>query len=461
MALPHQSIATISSPQFINLQPLDINPLMSSCEIKVLYLGENRNRSYISKQTAIEMSKTLRGAPIVGYFKQDKNDFADHGQQVIWDDQGVHFNTLTKPYGFVAPDAKVWFQKFQDTDEFGNTIEREYLMTTGYLWTGQFEQAQSIIAEGKPQSMELDEETLQGNWATNVKTNIEFFIINDAIFTKICVLGDDVQPCFEGASITKPEISSTFSHDVDEKFKRTLFSMIKDLKDVLKGGNGMMDKDTNIEATDFVEQQESSTPEINSNLDSSTNFQQENPDNNFNDATSEVEQTNQVSDTYEKKEEEEEKSDSDKQEEKKDQDQNQSGNTDKEDDDEQKKKYSLLESKYTALQEEFNQLKTQYDELVSYKESIENEKKDALIKQFYMLSQEDKADVIANKAKYSLEDIKAKLAIICYQKKVNFDSENNEKIDNTIEQDIVTFNYNDDDSNLPDWVKAVKKIDNE
>jgi len=58
------------------------------------------------------MSKTLRGAPIVGYFKQDKNDFADHGQQMIWDDEGIHFNTLTRPYGFVAPDAKVWFQKF-------------------------------------------------------------------------------------------------------------------------------------------------------------------------------------------------------------------------------------------------------------------------------------------------------------------------------------------------------------
>jgi hypothetical protein len=49
MALTHQSIATINSPEFINLQPLDINPLMSSCEIKVFYLGENRNGSYISK----------------------------------------------------------------------------------------------------------------------------------------------------------------------------------------------------------------------------------------------------------------------------------------------------------------------------------------------------------------------------------------------------------------------------
>jgi hypothetical protein len=38
---------------------------------------------------------------------------------------------MTKPYGFVAPDAKVWFQKFDDTDEFGNVTTREYLMTTG------------------------------------------------------------------------------------------------------------------------------------------------------------------------------------------------------------------------------------------------------------------------------------------------------------------------------------------
>ena len=71
----HQSIATIASPEFINLQPLDINPLMSRCEIKVLYIGDNRNRSYISKDVAREMSKTLRGAPIVGYFKEDTQDF--------------------------------------------------------------------------------------------------------------------------------------------------------------------------------------------------------------------------------------------------------------------------------------------------------------------------------------------------------------------------------------------------
>jgi hypothetical protein len=86
------------------------------------------------------------------------------------DDEGIHFNCLTKPYGFVAPDAKVWFQDFEDQDDFGNSIVRTYLMTTGYLWSGQFEEAQQVLNDdGKPQSMELDNKTLKGHWSTNIK----------------------------------------------------------------------------------------------------------------------------------------------------------------------------------------------------------------------------------------------------------------------------------------------------
>ena len=31
-------VNTIQGPEFINLQPLDMNPLMEACEIKVFYL---------------------------------------------------------------------------------------------------------------------------------------------------------------------------------------------------------------------------------------------------------------------------------------------------------------------------------------------------------------------------------------------------------------------------------------
>lgn len=151
------SVASISAPEFINLKPLDINPLMSKCEIKVLYVGENRNKSNISKQVAIEMSKTLRGAPIVGHYVEKKEDFGDHGHQMVIDRDGVKFNTLTKPYGFVSPDSRVWFQKFIDKDEFGNEEEREYLMTEGYLWTEQFPECKPILEHSNPQSMELHE----------------------------------------------------------------------------------------------------------------------------------------------------------------------------------------------------------------------------------------------------------------------------------------------------------------
>lgn len=66
MALKNKSeISTIDNPEFINLTPSEVSPLISECEIKVFYLGHNRNGSYINKETAEKMSKTLRGTPIV------------------------------------------------------------------------------------------------------------------------------------------------------------------------------------------------------------------------------------------------------------------------------------------------------------------------------------------------------------------------------------------------------------
>ena len=452
MALPHQSIATISSPEFINLQPLDINPLMSKCEIKVLYVGENRNRSYISKEVATEMAKTLRGAPIVGYYKENKEDFADHGEQMVWDDEGIHFNCLTKPYGFVAPDARVWFQKFNDSDDFGNQIQREYLMTTGYLWTGQFDEVQSVVNEGKPQSMELDENTLDGHWATNVKNNVEFFIINDAIFTKLCILGDDTEPCFEGASVTKPIVSSNFSKNVDDNFKKTLFSMINDLKDALKGGNEMAQEEK-LPVEEFTEEIQAEEQELVDSSDQVVSEEEsiESPEETFEHSE---ENNEEPENEFKAKEEEEDKEDSE--------DEDNDSEDNKEEDDD-KKKYSLLEQQYNELSTQYEQLKAENEKLVEFKNQVENEKKDALINEFYMLSDEDKKDIVENKANYSLEEIKAKLAVICFEKKVNFNSENSNEIDtNKEEEKIVTYTYSEDESNLPDWVRAVKNnIDTE
>lgn len=431
MSLAHRSIATINSPQFINLQPIDINPLMSSCDIKVFYLGKNRNGSFISKEVATEMAKTLRGAPIVGYYKDSKQDFADHGEQLIWDDEGIHFNCLTKPYGFVAPDAKVWFKDFQDFDEFGNKVERTYLMTTGYLWTGQFKEAQQILNDnGKPQSMELDGESVEGHWSTDIKDNVEFFIISDAIFSKLCILGDDVEPCFEGASITSPQVSSSFT--LDNNFKNTLFEMMKELKYVLEGGDNTVTNPNEQEVQAVVEDP------------ITEDFSKEEEKNEDNDVQFEAQKNEEI---IEQQEESAEKDTQEEQEE----------TVEPVEDSVVSEEYTLLEEKYNELEQKYSLLEQECIQLRAFKSNIENEKKDSLIAEFSMLSDQDKKDVIENKAKYSLDEIKSKLAVICFEKKVNFNLDKDENKEEEKEEEAsIIFNVNEQTDSTPDWVKAVE-----
>ena len=490
----HQSIATIDSPEFINLQPLEINPLMSSCEIKVLYLGENRNHSYITKEVATEMAKTLRGAPIVGYYKEDKEDFRDHGEKVTFDDEGIKFECMTKPYGFVSPDAQVWFQKFEEQDEFGNQLTREYLMTTGYLWTGQYEEAKlAVEGNGRPQSMELDPETLDGHWSTNNKTGMDFFIINDAIFSKLCILGEDVEPCFEGASVTAPEVSKKFS--LDDDFRKTLYTMMQDLKFALEGGNNM-DIEQNLvaeeTATEVVEETvenetpvdeysiadslvreetpvvEPETKEVEEETEADVEIEEiveEEPiveENLTNDDNSEQSISTENQDSIEDTQSSQEnfaKSDN------KDEDDNEEDSESEEEDKEyecgknkKKKSYSLLENELAEVKAAYSELESKYQALVEFKETVDNEKKDALIASFYMLSDEDKAEVVENKAKYSLEDIEAKLSVICVRKKVNFDLDDTSKNDNIVEEkEVMTYNIsNNESTSIPAWISALK-----
>jgi len=455
----HQSIATISSPEFINLQPLDINPLMSKCEIKVLYVGENRNHSYITKDVAADMAKTLRGAPIVGYYKEENEDFADHGEQVIFDDEGIKFNCLTKPYGFVAPDAQVWFQEFEDTDEFGNKVTREYLMTTGYLWTGQFKEAKRVIEKGNNQSMELDEESLDGHWSTDSKTGMDFFIINDAIFSKLCILGEDVEPCFEGASVTAPQVSSSFSK-VDNDFKQTLFTMMQDLKFALKEGGKDMENQEIIEETIIEPETEKVEEEVVEETEISEEAAAE--------AVEEEEAVAEESDSEESADGEEETPS----EEESNEDEEEAideeiaveeaiEDTDEVIEEAPAEEFSLED--YKELQTSFAALEEEVKELREFKNQVELKEKNDLINSFYMLGESDKADVKEHINEYSLEEIESKLCVICVKNKVNFDSDNKAENKETIEEDnsaITTFNIVDNESSVPAYISALRKTQN-
>ena len=95
--------------EFINVTP--VNPLISKCQIKVCYVGEdpNRNRSIITKEVATQMANSLPGSPIVGYYNEAKEDFEEHNRVIDISNGEFKIKDTTRPYGFVDMNAKVWF----------------------------------------------------------------------------------------------------------------------------------------------------------------------------------------------------------------------------------------------------------------------------------------------------------------------------------------------------------------
>lgn len=419
--LRNRSVATIDSPEFINLAPDAINPGISKCEIKVMYLGKNRNGSFIDKNTAIQMANSLPCTPIVAAYNEDKEDFGDHGEVLHIEDGEIKFSCKTVPYGFVAPDAEVWFQKFDDTNEFGETITREYLMTTGYLWTGQYPELDKCINEGQGQSMEIDD--VDGHW-TKDSNDIEFFIINDAIFTKLCILGDDVEPCFEGASVTSPEVSEHFSYN--KEFSHTLFAMMNELKSALTKGGSMPKENVEnveVEPTATVEEEAPVVEEFAEDVETNEDVE-----------SSEDSAEETFAEEGKKKEDDSDDSDDE---------------SDDSDDDEYKKKpgkkcelenqVSELSEQLKELTDKFTALEAEAEELRKFKAERIDADKDAMIAKYHMLSDEDKAEIIADKDKFTLSEIESKLALLYVQKNVNFDEE--EEIDST---PLTTFSLDDE-----------------
>ena len=537
--MKHTSIPMLDTPcEFINITP--VNPLISKCQIKVCYVGDqpNRNRSIISKDVAKELANSIPGSPIVGYYNENIGDFEEHNKIIEISGGKIKLKSSTRPYGFVDLGAKVWFQKFVDD----GAIEREYLMTEGYLWTGQFPEAKRIIEKGNNQSMELSQEFLDAYWTKDNNGKSKFFIINEAIISKLCILGEEEEPCFEGASITQPIIQFSY----DNEFKEQLFSMMNELKELIKEGGAPMfttfaveigdalwsamydfleknfprdlregesascprcskysiegiyeegtqkfailrardeepiklyrmnfiyDDNGLVADSNFVEVKKDYIPISNTgpvfSLEAVEAYEQERyktMDNSQQEDNSKKEdpiegQTNFKKSEDNKKEDEEEKCP----------DCGKPLNecTCKKED--KKTKYSLedipeyieLRTKYFTLETDFNalneankQLQEKVEALTQFKLEMDRKEKQNMIDSFYMLSDEDKKDVVENIDTYSLDDIEGKLSIICVRNKVNFNLDN----DNESNPTTYSLNGGGEGDYTPAWIKSVQSV---
>ena len=279
--------------------------------------------------------------------------------------------------------------------------------------------------------MELHKKSVKGSWAKNENFDNRFFIINEAIVEKLCILGTNFEPCFEGSQIK-------VSFSLDEDFNQRMYSMMDDLKNALEKGGS----EESMEHNDVIETIDVETPAVNENPEEVVDeivevepevvedpIVEENP----------VEDPEVVEDPETEEvpvqaefnlEENEEYLNL-------------------------KKDYEDLQSKFAALEQENTELKAEIGPLQEFKLHSERAAKQEMIDKFYMLNEEEKADVIANIDTYSLDDIEAKLSVICVRNKVNFNAEEDANAG-------LVYNLNNAGvvssmEGLPAWVQAVKR----
>lgn len=177
--------------------------------LRVCYTGQNRNGSYISKETFEKCMSSIYNCPIVCRYDRETDTIGAHDIDLVRTaDGGMKMVNTTQPVGVIPTGANYWWEEVEED----NGDIHEYLYIEALLWKRQ-EAYQKIREDGTTaESMEL-----------NIKSSeiVDGVLhINDFEFTAFCLLGT-AQPCFESASL------ELFALD---EFKAQMTEMLDDLK---------------------------------------------------------------------------------------------------------------------------------------------------------------------------------------------------------------------------------------
>lgn len=206
-----------------------INSSFAKGVIKVAYTGLNRNKTYISKEAFERAIWSIFNCPVVTHYLREEKDYGGHDIEVVTTDTETELVNLTEPIGVVPESAKYWWETIDDD---GGT--HEYLCVEAYLWTRQ-EGVYKLLSESSAsESMEIS--------ITNGAMDANgVYQINDFEFEAFCILGADVEPCFEGASIEM--YSQSAVHNKYSEMMKDYKAMFEEIsKNAQKEGGDIMDK---------------------------------------------------------------------------------------------------------------------------------------------------------------------------------------------------------------------------
>lgn len=159
-----------------------ITPVLSKGRCRIFYKYENRNGTYISDEFAEKLIGTLPYTPVKGIYDEQSEDYTDHGEE----------RDMGKIYGIVPENPNFAWETHLDEDG----VQRVYACCDVYIFSALYKEAGQIV--GKSQSMELYAPSIKGGMK-NINGQ-KYFVFEDGCFLGLQVLGNEVEPCFEGAA---------------------------------------------------------------------------------------------------------------------------------------------------------------------------------------------------------------------------------------------------------------------
>ena len=198
---------------------------ISKGRCRIFYKYANRNGTYITDEFAEKLLSTIPYTPVKGIYDNFDEDYTDHGNK----------RSLGRIYGIVPENPNLQWEKHLDEDG----VEREYACVDVLIFTALYEEAGEIL--GKAQSMEIYEPSIKGSW--KVINGRRMFEYTEGSFLGLQVLGEDVEPCFEGAAFFS--LYSSLKQLVDEIKEYTL-----KLPEINTGGQSQMFEKLNFKLSD-------------------------------------------------------------------------------------------------------------------------------------------------------------------------------------------------------------------
>jgi len=203
-----------------------VNKDFSKAECKVMYVGANRNNSYISKESVNKNLETIFNVPVVAetiYKEDDDKDFGTHGGRIIMDSNGIKYEETTVPYGVVPESAN---------PRWVDDGDKEYLVCDILLWTGRYEDLEILLDDeekSRPQSMEIKIDS-------SFIDEDGYEVIEDFDFSALTILGSDVEPCFEDAKVKMYELDDfkALYNEMIEAYSKISMKGGKDLDETTK-----------------------------------------------------------------------------------------------------------------------------------------------------------------------------------------------------------------------------------